>query len=133
MKNMPGLSILFGVLLGALGAGFYFATGGKSLTALIPSGFGVLLLVCGIVALAKPNLRMHMMHVAALLGLVGTGAGLGMSIPKLPAIIAQVFGEYSAIWEKFALGVISLIFLALCIKSFIDARRARKAAGPSAK
>jgi len=127
MKNMPALSILFGVLLVVLAAGFYIATGSKFPTALIPGGFGFLLIACGIVGLAKPAMRMHAMHVSALLGLIGTVAGLGMSLPKLPAIVAEVFGQHAAIWEKLAMGVISLVFLALCVKSFIDARRARKA------
>jgi hypothetical protein len=130
MKNMPGLSILFGILLVALGGGFYVATGSAHPTALIPSGFGILLLVCGIVGLAAPNARMHAMHGAALLGLIGAGAGLGMSLPKLPAVLAEVFGAHAAIWEKLAMGVISLVFLVLCVRSFIAARRARKAATP---
>ncbi|MGH8047034.1 MAG: hypothetical protein ACREKL_07285 [Chthoniobacterales bacterium] len=131
MKNMPGLSIIFGVLLAVIAVGFYVATGSKAPTALIPAGFGLLLIVCGIIGLAKPALRMHAMHGSALLGLIGAGAGLGMSLPKLPDIIAEVFGQHAAVWEKLAMGVISLVFLGLCVKSFVDARRARKAQSAS--
>jgi len=125
--NMPRLSLIFGFILIALGVGFYFATGAQFVTALIPAGLGLLLFICGVVGLAKPDVRMHAMHGAALVGLIGTGAGLGMSLPKLPTVLLEVFGAHAAIWEKLALGVISLVFLVLCVRSFIAARRARKA------
>lgn len=126
--NVPWLSIVFGILLSALGGACFAATGSAHPTSLIPAAFGLLLIACGATGLAAPKVRMHAMHVAALLGLIGAGAGLGMSLPKIPAVLAETLGTYAAIWEKFAMGVISLVFLALCVKSFIAARRARKAA-----
>ena len=124
---MPRLSLLFGSVLVALGVVSFVATGSTHYTALIPAGFGALLIVCGAAGLAAPQARMHVMHVAALLGLIGAGAGLGMSLPKLPALLAASAVIPVALWMKLSMGAICLVFLALCVKSFIDARRARLA------
>ncbi|HEY8900250.1 MAG TPA: hypothetical protein VIM61_07550 [Chthoniobacterales bacterium] len=122
--NMPALSIIFGFVLSALGGAFFIATGSIHKTALIPTYLGIVIFLCGAAAIAVPKLRMHVMHVAALLGLIGTAGGLGMSLKSFPKLMA---GNPPQI-EQLAMGVISLVFVALCVKSFIDARRARKAA-----
>jgi len=72
------------------------------------------------------------MHVAALVGLLGALGGFGRGIPKLlagPGVDATIS---PAVWASLSMGLISLVFLVLCVKSFIDARLARKAtAGPA--
>lgn len=125
---MPKQAILFGSLLIALGVIGFLATGSVHRTALIPAIPGVLLALCGIIGVAAPAARMHVMHVAALLGLLGA-SGLAMGTPKVLTILGG--GEVErpvAAWLQFGMGAISLVFLVLCVKSFIDARRARKAA-----
>ena len=124
---MPNLAIVFGVVLDAMGFGAYVATGAK--TALIPCAFGSILFLCGIVAGLQPKLRMHVMHVAALAALVGTVGGLGMGLPKMGALIAGTLQKPLPALMQIAMGMLSLIFLVLCVKSFIDARLARKSAG----
>ncbi len=124
--NMPRLSLLFGSILVAMGVGAFVATGGIHHTALIPAAFGAVLLLCGVVGISAPNLRMHVMHVAALAGLLGSAGGLGMSLPKLSAVLAGTAARPIAVWLQLAMGIVSLVFLALCVKSFIAARRARK-------
>jgi hypothetical protein len=73
-----------------------------------------------------PKIRMHLMHVAALMGLVGTLGGLGMGVPKVGALIAGTAERPVAAGMQIVMGVVCLAFLVLCVKSFIDARRARK-------
>ena len=73
---MSKISIYIGVLLIILGVAAYFNTGQVSKTALIPCGPGILLLIFGLLG-CKENLRMHMMHGAVLVSLLGTLAGLG--------------------------------------------------------
>jgi hypothetical protein len=129
--NMPLLSRVFGILFIALGLGCYYAIGGGAKTALIPAYFGVILVICGWIASAAPKLRMHVMHVAALVGLLGVAGGLGMSLRKVIALLsggeaAAAVARPFAVWEQFSFGLLSLVFVALCVKSFIDARRARK-------
>ncbi len=120
---MPVLSLVFGLLLVGLGLGTFIGTGHTHYTALIPAYFGAVLLLCGLVGATAPKLRMHVMHVAALVGLIGAGGGLGMSLPKLFAVepLARPLAAYS----QLALGVLCGIFLALCVRSFVAARRAR--------
>ena len=48
----------------------------KSVTALIPAFVGAIIAVCGVVALSE-GMRMHAMHGAVLVGLLGCLAGLG--------------------------------------------------------
>jgi hypothetical protein len=118
------IAILFGVLLTALGGGLYAASESKSITALIPSFFGLALIVLGIIArLGGEGARKHTMHVAALLGLVG------LVFPAYRVIRALAGGAEVnlAIGGQIAMAVLCGVFLVLCVKSFIDARRARKA------
>jgi hypothetical protein len=69
---------------------------------------------------------MHAMHFAALVGLVGCVMPLFMAIKKLAS-----GEEYHrvAIGGQIAMGIISGLFVALCVRSFILARRARKSSG----
>ena len=69
---------------------------------------------------------MDLIHVAVLVGLLGTLGGLGMGLPKLGALIAGTAERPLPAGMKIAMGVVCLVFLELCVKSFIDARRACK-------
>jgi len=124
-------TIICGGLLVAVGVfGYTNATPGEdgkvSMTALIPAFLGAALVVCGVLAF-KDGLRKHVMHLAAMLGLLGAVGGLmplvrqfnktGEFDPTKPSALA---GE--------AMIVICLVFVALCVNSFIAAKKARKAA-----
>ena len=122
---MPTLAIVFGILLDILGSATFVASGASAPTALIPSAFGTVILVCGFLAKFKPEIRKHVMHVAAVFGLVGTLGGLGMGLPKLGAVLNHTAARPLAVCSQLAMGTLCLIFLILCVKSFIDARRAR--------
>ncbi len=116
---MSRIAILTGLLLIALGAGGYFATGQREWTALIPAAMGLLLALLGLLAL-KESLRKNAMHVAVVLGLLGFVATahalytLGAKILEEPGLLAQS-----------TMAVICGAFVALSVKSFLDARRAR--------
>ena len=110
-----------------LGVGGFFLTGGVSPTALIPVLFGVILMVAGVVSLKKPDLLKHAMHgaaVVALLGIFGTVRSLG----KLGPVLDGTAERPAAVISQAVMAVLCLVFLSLCIKSFIDVRRARQAA-----
>jgi len=128
-RLMPLLAIIFGLLLDALGVVGFVASGATHLTALIPAIFGTFIFVSGLIAYLKPNLRKHAMHVAALFGLLGTLGGLGMGLPKLFKFMdgTATRSEF-AIFVQVGMGVICLVFVVLCVKSFIAARRAGVAA-----
>lgn len=120
--NMPAISIVLGLLLMALGGAGYARAG--QLHALIPAYFGVVFAVLGALAM-REGMRKHAMHAAAviaLLGFLGTADGIYHSIrwalgtrPLVPMMAAA----------KCMTSVLCAVFEALCVKSFIDARRAK--------
>ncbi len=124
MNNMPRLTLIFAALLVALGVVAYVVTGMQSVTALIPAFAGLLLALAALIACKHLK---HGMHAAAMVGLLGF---LG-SVPgwlKLPALLsgAEVARPQAAVVQSL-MALICLVFTALCVKSFIDVRRARRA------
>jgi membrane-bound ClpP family serine protease len=118
---MGPITILFGILFLALGLIGYLPHR-TSLTALIPAAFGIVFLVLGLLA-RQDRLRPHVMHLAALLGLIAfigggvmTGRALAGGIERPLAFTMQLL-----------MALASLLFVLLCIKSFVDARRRRRA------
>jgi hypothetical protein len=117
-------AIGFGVALLILGIGGYFLTGMESPTALIPALFGLILVICGIIA-RNPDRRKMAMHIAvavSLLGFLGSFRGLiglarmagGEAVMRPNAVIAQA-----------VMAVLTLLFTILGVRSFINARRNR--------
>jgi len=120
---MSKISIFVGMALMTLGLIFFVATGSSKPTSLIPTGFGTVILLSGLVALV-PKFRKHAAHVAAVFGLLGMLGGLGMGLPKL---LKGNVERPAAVWEQIILGVICLAYLVFCIRSFISARKAMRA------
>jgi hypothetical protein len=118
---MPRITVVFSLLYIALGLAGFFLTGGVHKTALIPAIIGVVLLVLGLLG-GKENLRMHVMH-AALLALLGTAR----SLLQLPAAFDGTAARPGAVFAQAATAVLSVIYLAVGVRSFIAARRARSA------
>ena len=116
---MYKITILFGALLLATGLAGYFGTGAKQLTALIPAALGLILLLCGFLA-SNENRRMMAMHIAILVGLIGA-----IVIIPILFIKGQPAGALAA---KSVTLVLCIVFVGLCIRSFIEARKAREAA-----
>lgn len=113
--------MVFGTLLAILGIVLYQLADPKSFTALIPSGFGILLVLMGRLAGMSDKARMHAMHGAALIGLIGLIGGIVMAIRLDPNERPVGF------WGNVIMAALSGIFVGLCVKSFIDARKARAA------
>jgi hypothetical protein len=118
---MAFTTILFGLVLTVLGFAGYLLTGTSSFTALIPAAFGLLLLVLGFLARSEAS-RKHAMHAAAAVALVGFLGAL-MSLLRTPAGVRSAIALYS----QLAMVVLTGLFVVLCVRSFIAARRARKA------
>ena len=126
---MARIAIVFGALLAVLGIVLYAMADPelkkewKAYTAFIPTAFGAVLIVIGQIAQGgSDKTRMHSMHAAALVGLIG------LAIPAYRAIAALAGGTELnlAISGQLVMAALCGIFLALCVKSFIDVRRARK-------
>ncbi len=125
---MGPVSIGFGLFLILVGLLGYFIPETQSPTALIPAGFGVLLVVLGLLA-RKDSLRKHVMHAAAMIGLIGfVGAG-AMVVRRL--LNPDPSRGPAALIAQAVMSLACLVFVALCVKSFIDARRGRKEETPT--
>lgn len=123
---MAKVTIVFGVILAVLGAGFYFATGSVHPTSLIPAGFGLVLILSGVLANTEDSgRRMLWMHIAVTVGLLGFLMTAFMTVKAL--VTAGPLRRPEATLEQGIMAVICLIFVALCVKSFIAARRSRTA------
>ncbi len=118
---MASTTILFGLLLAALGLGGYFATGTSSVTALIPAIFGLLFIALGFVARSEAS-RKHAMHGAAMVGLIGLLTAGGSLLTNPPGLRPAL-----AVNSQIAMALLCAIFLVLCVRSFIEARKARAA------
>jgi hypothetical protein len=121
---VPVLTILFGILLTALGLWGRFGTeqGAKSITALIPAFVGAPLIVLGLLAL-KESLLKHAMHAAAVVGLLGLLGAAGDVVRRLKG---DGIGGASG-FSVLAMLALCAAFVALCVNSFIQARRRRRA------
>ncbi|MEY4299419.1 MAG: hypothetical protein RIR25_655 [Verrucomicrobiota bacterium] len=120
--NMPRIIFLFSVIFILLGIGAYLATGSQHPTALIPAALGILLAGAG--AFSLKSLK-HGGHAAATLGLLGF-FGTAKSLLKLPALLAGgPLDRPAATVTQAIMALLCIMFVALCVKSFIDARKAR--------
>jgi uncharacterized membrane protein HdeD (DUF308 family) len=128
---MAWLTIICGAILVVDGVvGYVQQDAAKaSPTALIPAAFGGVLIVCGILAF-KDKLRKHVMHLAVIVGLMGAvgcivnlGRVFSKPEPFDPTTPAAISNEVMIL--------VCVLFVALCVKSFIDARKARQAKAAS--
>ncbi|MSU80682.1 MAG: hypothetical protein EXS16_21665 [Gemmataceae bacterium] len=126
---MAPVAIVFGVALSALGGWLYYITDMVSPTALIPAFFGLPLIVCGLIAFSD-GLRKHAMHVAVLIGLFGFAVPLWRVIKSA---LGENFAFNNAILGQITMSALCFVFVALCVKSFIDARIASKAKEAAAR
>lgn len=120
--NMPRIIFVFAFIFVALGVGAYLLTGAHSPTALIPAALGLLLAIAG--GFSLKSLK-HGGHAAATIGLLGF-LGSVPGLLKLPALLSGAPLERpAAVATQSIMAVLCLVFVALCVKSFIDARRGR--------
>ena len=122
---MPNTSVWFGrllIILGLIGYGYGIYNGNASPTALIPAVFGVILMILGHLAQSKENLRQHLMHGAVIVGLLGFILPLGRIFSNI-----SNFSLTFASTMLISMSVICLVFVVLCVKSFIDTRKNRTA------
>jgi hypothetical protein len=118
---MTGTTRYFGIILIVLGVASYTLTGRTSITAMIPAFFGAAFLICAMIARRSDAARRHAMHAAVAIGMVGMLAALARALPAAlqgdagrPAVIAQLI-----------MGGLLLIYVAMGVRSFVAARRAR--------
>ncbi len=125
---MARLTILFGIVLILLGTLTYMQTGKQFPTSLIPAAFGLLLAICGFLGrttdLKRRALVMHIAVTVGLLGFLGTAKSILDYIRMKQGV---QFKFPIAVEEKSAMAILLLVFTILCVRNFIQTRRARLA------
>ncbi len=119
---MANTTIVLGIILIILGLVSFFGTGMQSVTALIPTFFGLLILALGFLA-RKESARKMAMHIAivlGLLGLIGTFPGL---IKLFPLLTGAVVARPAAVISQTIMALLLIYYLVTGIKTFIDARK----------
>ncbi|NBV97127.1 MAG: hypothetical protein EBT30_06210 [Verrucomicrobia bacterium] len=122
--SMVPVTLTFALLYLILGVGGFVLTGSTHKTALIPCIFGLFFVLFGLLAL-KDNLRKHVMHAAVLVALLAF-LGTARSLPHLPELFNGTAEKPAAVVTQAINAALSLAFIVLAIRSFIQARRTRK-------
>jgi hypothetical protein len=122
------VTLVFAGLLVALGLAGYLGTGSEHPTALIPAWFGVALGVFGVLAISPSESRRKLfMHFNVTIGLLGfLGGAIEAIRGYLHARSAGLEPDQIALASKVTMAGLMLIYVILCVRSFIAARRSRK-------
>ena len=125
---MARLTFAFGILLVALGLIGYWGTGSIHATALIPTWFGLALVAGGLLAISpsegRRKLFMHINVTIGLLGLIGAVAAALQGYGHARSM--GVDPDNIALGAKLTMAGLLLIYVGLCVRSFIQVRRSRQ-------
>ncbi|HEY6490818.1 MAG: hypothetical protein WCC26_13360 [Terracidiphilus sp.] len=133
---MAKVTLVFAVLLVALGLVGYLGTGSEHPTALIPTWFGLALGVFGFLAISpnegRRKLFMHINVTIGLLGFLGVTVEIVRTFLKTVSLNAVISGAQPApinevaMASKLAMACLLLIYVVLCVRSFVATRRTQK-------
>jgi len=125
---MAKVTLVFAALLIVLGLVSYFGTGSQHPTALIPTWFGLALGVFGFLAISPSESRRKIfMHINVTIGLLGfLGAGIRAIQEFVHASGTGKSPDPIAVSAQIAMAGLLLIYVLLCVRSFIAARRTGK-------
>ena len=121
---MAKVTLVFALLLIVLGLVGFVGTGSEHPTALIPAWFGLALGVFGMLAMSRKERRRKLfMHINVTLGLLGF---LGSIAEIVRSMASSKDLDATALLAKTAMAWLLLIYVMLCVRSFIVARRSGK-------
>jgi hypothetical protein len=123
---MAKVTLVFAALFIALGLIGFIGTGSAHYTALIPAALGLLLAIFGALSFSpdagRRKLFMHINVTLGLLGFLGTVMGL---IQWFQMLAGATLKNPPATESKAVMALLCLVYVALCVRSFIAARKAR--------
>jgi hypothetical protein len=118
---MSNLTIGFGAALTALGQAAYFGTGRSSVTAMIPTFFGLPLVGLGLLA-RREDARVPALYGAAGVGLLGL-LGTARSLPRAARILSGGQDERPrAVLTQALMALLCAAYLALSTRAHLKAR-----------
>jgi len=125
---MAKVTLIFAILLVALGLISYLGTGSAHPTALIPTWWGLALGICGFLAISPSERRRKIfMHINVTIGALGFIGAAAVAIQGYAS--ARSHGmepDMIALAAKLTMAALLLIYVILCVRSFIEARRSGK-------
>jgi uncharacterized membrane protein len=124
---MAKITVVFAVLLIILGLVSYFGTGSQHPTALIPTWFGLALGVFGFLAMSPQESRRKLfMHINVTIGLVGFIGAAWRAVSSYGHARSQgIEPDHIALAAQATMAGLLLVYVLMCVKSFIDVRRER--------
>ena len=121
---MAKVTLLFAALLILLGLVGFIGTGSEHPTALIPTWFGLAMGIGGLLAMDKRERKRKLyMHVNVTIGLAGF---LGSVAEILRSSATSKDLDTIALAAKMTMAWLLFIYVVLCVRSFIVARRSGK-------
>ncbi|RJU89157.1 MAG: hypothetical protein DWC07_06700 [Candidatus Poseidoniales archaeon] len=120
-SNMPNLTLGYGLFLMVWGVGVSVLSDSDSITSYFPSFLGVPIAVSGWLAKTQPEKRKLWMHIAVTFGLLCALGGTRFFMVMGDGI------DYAS-GSMLMLLLTGSVYTALCVRSFIAARKAREAA-----
>jgi hypothetical protein len=121
---MAKVTLVFAVLLIALGLIGYLGTGSEHLTALIPTWVGLAMGLFGLLAMDKRERKRKLfMHINVTIGLL---AYLGVMVEIVRNMATSKDLNTAALVAKTSMAWLLLIYIVLCVRSFRAARRSGK-------
>jgi|TARA_B100001063_G_scaffold164515_1_gene153464 uncharacterized membrane protein len=117
-NNMEKISSYYGAFLIIWGFAVSSLSNSESLTSLIPTFLGILILVFALFALFIPSKKKLFMHIVVMFGLITFIGGLDL-FRNYNSLFNNFWGDLS----KLMMLTTGLFFTYLCIKSFIHARK----------
>lgn len=122
---MAKLTLVFALLLALVGLAGYLGTGSQYPTALIPLWVGLALGLFGFLAISPSEKRRKLfMHINVTIGLLGfLGAAIRALMSYGHARSLGLEPNKIALASQLSMAGLLLIYVMLCVKSFIDARR----------
>ena len=121
-SSMEKISIFYGLFLVLWGLIISFKSDSNSITSLIPSFFGVPILIFSLLTVKFPEKKKLFMHIVVSFGLIVFIGGLDI----LRGVLKDnLFENFYADLSKTMMLFSGLIFTFLCVRSFIFARKNR--------
>ncbi|MTE24903.1 MULTISPECIES: hypothetical protein [unclassified Microbacterium] len=125
---MPRTTLTFGGLLISVGIISYAVTGFISWTALIPAFLGMLIVICGLIALKNTTIGLSIALVISVLGVLGTS----MNVLKVGELISGQAECPLAIGASTVTFVLLIVYIVTGVRLFLTARRGDKAEATTA-
>ena len=119
-NSMENITIIYGIFLIIWGVFVTIFSDSQSITSLIPTIFGLTIIILSFFAKKFTNKKKLFMHIVVLIGFIIFLGGLDL-IRGL--IQGNMFVNLWASSSKFMMMISGLLFIILCIKSFIYNRK----------